>query len=72
MIRMLLLAIAAALPLVSSALADESKPSKAPVSAEACRADCDAQYNQDKSCHGDPAPMHTPCEMFNLCVNGCK
>lgn len=71
MIRISLLAIAAAL-LVSPALADDSKPAKGPVSSEACRADCDAQYNQDKSCHGDPAPMHTPCEMFNLCVNGCK
>jgi hypothetical protein len=76
MIRISILGIALALSLGSPALAEESKPSqmqsRAAQSKDACRAECEAEYNQDKACEGGVAPMHSPCEIFDQCLNDCK
>jgi hypothetical protein len=76
MIRLSFLATAVALSLVSPAFAEDSKPPQAQSSAaqskDACRAECEAQYNQDKACQGGVAPMHSPCEIFDQCLNDCK
>jgi hypothetical protein len=75
MMRLSFSAAVVALSLVSPAFAEESKPSQVQSPAqskEACRAACEAQYNQDKACQGGVAPMHSPCEIFDQCMNDCK
>jgi hypothetical protein len=68
-------AIALALCLISPAFAQESKPSPAPSenaqSKDACRAKCEAQYNQNKECQGGVAPMHSSCDVYNQCLSDC-
>jgi hypothetical protein len=75
MIKIAFLAFAPALSLIIPASAQENKtlqaPSRTSQSKEACRAKCQAQYNQDKECQEGVAPMHSPCEAFNQCLSDC-
>jgi len=75
MTRISFLAIALILSLMIPASAQESKPSQAPSqnaqSKDACRAKCEAQYNDKKECQEGVAPMHSPCELFNQCLSDC-
>ena len=69
------LTLALVLSLIAPASAEENKPSQAPSqtsqSKDACRAKCEAQYNQDKACQEGVAPMHSPCEIYNQCLSDC-
>jgi len=75
MIRISYLAIVLVLSLMIPASAQENKPSQAPSQTtqpkEACRAKCEAQYNENKECQEGVAPMHSPCELFNQCLSDC-
>lgn len=76
MTRISFLAFALVLTLMIPASAQESKPSPAPSqnaqSKDACRAKCEAQYNENKECQQGVAPMHSPCELFNQCLSDCS
>jgi hypothetical protein len=76
MIRISSLAVALALALLVPASAEESQPSQAPSekaqSKDLCRSKCQDQNAGYKECSGGVAPMHSPCEMFNLCLQGCN
>jgi hypothetical protein len=68
-------AVALALCFTLPAFAEDNKPVQAPSNAaqskDACRAKCEAQYNQDKTCERGVSPMHSVCEVYNLCLNDC-
>jgi hypothetical protein len=76
MIKTLPLAIALALFSTIPASAQDNKPAQAPTqsaqSKDACRAKCEAQYNQDKECQPGVSAMHSPCELFNQCLSDCN
>jgi hypothetical protein len=76
MIRTLSLTLALVLSLIVPASAQDNKPAQTPSqnaqSKDACRSTCEAQYNQDKECQEGVAPMHSPCEIFDQCLNDCK
>jgi hypothetical protein len=76
MIRTLSLTLALVLSLIVPASAQDNKPPQAASqeaqSKDACRSTCEAQYNQDKECKEGVAPMHSPCEIFDQCLNDCK
>ena len=73
MSRISALAIGLLLSLVISASGQESQPSKNPSqndqSKAACRSKCEVQYNDKKECQEGVAPMHSPCELFNQCLD---
>ena len=76
MIKISSLAVALALVLLVPASAEESQPSQTPSpkdqSKALCRSKCEEQNAGYKECLGGVAPMHSPCEMFNLCLQGCN
>jgi hypothetical protein len=76
MIRALSLTLALVLSLIVAASAQDNKSpqtaSQKPQSRDACRSACEAQYNQDKECQEGVAPMHSPCEIFDQCLNDCR
>jgi len=75
MMRILSLAVGLVLSSIVLAPAQESQPSQSSSqkarSKEACRANCETQYAEDKCTEG-VAPMHSPCELFNQCLNDCE
>src|ERR1700722_7062682 len=76
MIRTLSLTLALVLSFIFPVSAQDNKPAQAPSrnaqSKDACKSKCEAQYNLDKECQEGVAPMHSPCEIFDQCVNDCK
>ena len=72
MIRTLSLTLALVVSLIVPASAQDDKPAQNVRSKDACRSACEAQYNQDKECQEGVAPMHSPCEIFDQCLNDCK
>jgi hypothetical protein len=75
MIRISTLVAVVAVSWAIPALAQENKPAAAPSqnvqSKDACRSQCEAQYNQNKECREGVAPMHSPCEAYNQCLSDC-
>ena len=75
MIRISSLVTALALFVTIPASAQDKKPAQAPAqsarSKGACRANCEAQYNQDKECQPGVSAMHSPCELYNQCLSDC-
>jgi len=76
MIKISSLAVALALALLVPASAEESQPSQTSSekaqSKALCRSKCEEQNAGYKECSEGVAPMHSPCEMFNLCLQGCN
>lgn len=68
------MAIGLVLSLTIPASGEESQPSQIPSekaqSKEVCRSKCETQYTDYKCTEGE-APMHSPCELFNQCLQDC-
>jgi hypothetical protein len=75
MIRISSLTLVVALSMTVPASAQDNKSSQAPPqdaqSKDTCRSMCEAQYNKNKECQEGVAPMHSPCELLNQCLNDC-
>jgi hypothetical protein len=74
MTRISSLAIGLVLSFAVSASGEESQPSQTPSqkaqSKEVCRSKCQVQY-ATYECTEGVAPMHSPCELFNQCLQDC-
>ena len=76
MIRISSWVVGLVLSLLIPASGQESQPSQIPSekaqSKALCRSKCEELYVGYKECSDGVAPMHSPCEMFNLCLQGCN
>ena len=74
MIRISSFAIGLVLSLTIFASGEESQPSQTTSqkaqTKEACRSKCQAEFTQYECTEG-VAPMHSPCELFNQCLQDC-
>jgi hypothetical protein len=74
MIRISSYAIGFVLSLTIFAFGEESQPPQTPLqkaqTKEVCRSKCQAEFTQYECTEG-VAPMHSPCELFNQCLQDC-